>query len=40
MLEDVRLAVGGAAPVDFYGTMGGITPLVDAIVERIRSYAG
>jgi 2-oxoglutarate ferredoxin oxidoreductase subunit alpha len=39
MLEDVRLAIGGAAPVDFYGTMGGITPLVDAIVERIRSYA-
>jgi 2-oxoglutarate ferredoxin oxidoreductase subunit alpha len=39
MVEDVRLAVGGAAPVDFYGTMGGITPLVDAIVERIKAYA-
>jgi 2-oxoglutarate ferredoxin oxidoreductase subunit alpha len=39
MVEDVRLAVGGAAPVDFYGTMGGITPQVDAIVERIKAYA-
>ncbi|MGD0726890.1 MAG: 3-methyl-2-oxobutanoate dehydrogenase subunit VorB [Spirochaetia bacterium] len=39
MVEDVRLAVGGAAPVDFYGTMGGITPQVDAIVERIKTYA-
>ncbi|HYW82015.1 MAG TPA: 3-methyl-2-oxobutanoate dehydrogenase subunit VorB [Spirochaetia bacterium] len=39
MVEDVRLAVAGAAPVDFYGTMGGITPLVDTIVERIKAYA-
>ncbi len=39
MVEDVRLAIGGAAPVDFYGTMGGITPLVDAIVERVKAYA-
>ena len=39
MVEDVRLAIGGAAPVDFYGTMGGITPQVDAIVERIKAYA-
>lgn len=39
MVEDVRLAAGGAAPVDFYGTMGGITPQVDAVVERIKAYA-
>ena len=39
MVEDVRLAIAGAAPVDFYGTMGGITPQVDAIVERIKAYA-
>ena len=38
MLQDVRLAVGGAAPVDFYGTLGGLTPQVDAIVERIRGH--
>jgi 2-oxoglutarate ferredoxin oxidoreductase subunit alpha len=39
MVEDVRLAIGGAVPVDFYGTMGGITPQVDAIAERIKAYA-
>ena len=39
MVEDVRLSIGGAVPVDFYGTMGGITPQVDAIVERIKAYA-
>ena len=39
MVEDVRLAIGSAAPVDFFGTMGGITPQVDAIVERIKAYA-
>ena len=35
MLQDVRLAVGPAAPVEFYGTPGGLTPQVDTIVERI-----
>ncbi|HVP18372.1 MAG TPA: 3-methyl-2-oxobutanoate dehydrogenase subunit VorB [Spirochaetia bacterium] len=40
MVEDVRLALGSTVPVDFLGTMGGITPEVDAIVERIRTYAG
>jgi len=39
MVEDVRLAIGGAVPVDFYRTMGGITPQVDAIAERIKAYA-
>jgi 2-oxoglutarate/2-oxoacid ferredoxin oxidoreductase subunit alpha len=39
MVEDVRLAVGAAAPVDFYGTLGGITPQVDAVVERVKAYA-
>jgi 2-oxoglutarate ferredoxin oxidoreductase subunit alpha len=39
MVEDVRLSVGGA-PVDFFGTLGSATPQVDAIVERITSYAG
>ncbi|HUI71051.1 MAG TPA: 3-methyl-2-oxobutanoate dehydrogenase subunit VorB, partial [Spirochaetia bacterium] len=39
MVEDVKLTVGSSLPVDFLGTLGGITPQVDAIVERIRSYA-
>ncbi len=39
MVEDVRLAVGAGVPVDFFGTLGGVTPQVDALVERIRSYA-
>jgi 2-oxoglutarate ferredoxin oxidoreductase subunit alpha len=39
MVQDVRLSVGGA-PVEFFGTLGGITPQVDAIVERIRGHAG
>jgi 2-oxoglutarate ferredoxin oxidoreductase subunit alpha len=39
MVQDVRLSVGGA-PVDFLGTLGGATPQVDAIVERITGHAG
>jgi 2-oxoglutarate/2-oxoacid ferredoxin oxidoreductase subunit alpha len=39
MVEDVRLAVSGAVPVDFLGTLGGITPQVDDLVERIKAYA-
>ena len=31
---------GRRAPVDFLGTLGGITPQVDAIVERITGHAG
>ncbi len=39
MVEDVRLALGSAVPIDFLGSLGGLTPEVDTIVERIRSYA-
>jgi 2-oxoglutarate/2-oxoacid ferredoxin oxidoreductase subunit alpha len=39
MVQDVRLAVGSGAPIDFLGTMGGATPQVDSVVERIKSYA-
>jgi hypothetical protein len=39
MVQDVRLAVG-AMPVDFLGTLGGVTPRVDEIVERITGHAG
>jgi 2-oxoglutarate ferredoxin oxidoreductase subunit alpha len=40
MLEDVKLAVGAGAHLDFHGTPGGLTPLIDDIIERIESYAG
>lgn len=36
MLEDVRLAVGGQVPVDFYGRMGGIVPMPDEILQAIE----
>ncbi len=39
MVEDVKLAVSGGVEVDFYGTLGGITPLVQSVVERVRGYA-
>jgi 2-oxoglutarate/2-oxoacid ferredoxin oxidoreductase subunit alpha len=40
MVQDVRLAVGAAAPVEFYGTLGGLTPQVEQIVERIARNVG
>jgi 2-oxoglutarate ferredoxin oxidoreductase subunit alpha len=36
MIEDVRLAVEGRVPVEFYGRMGGVIPLPDEILEEIR----
>jgi hypothetical protein len=38
MVEDVKLAVDGAVPVDFTGALGGVTPEVGVIVERVASY--
>ncbi|MEW5762161.1 MAG: 3-methyl-2-oxobutanoate dehydrogenase subunit VorB [Bacillota bacterium] len=40
MVEDVRLAVQGAAPVHFYGRTGGIVPSVREVAEAISSIAG
>ncbi len=34
MVEDVRLAVNGACPVEFFGRTGGVIPGVKEIVER------
>lgn len=34
MVEDVRLAVGGARPVEFYGRYGGNSPSAEEIVEK------
>lgn len=36
MLEDVMRVVGGKVPVEFYGRMGGVTPLPDEILEEIQ----
>ena len=40
MVDDVRLAVNGAAPVDFYGRSGGMVPSVSEIVAQIEKIAG
>ena len=40
MVEDVRLAIEGAVPVDFFGRMGGMVPLPDEVYDQIRkTYA-
>lgn len=36
MIEDVRLAVNGKTPVEFYGTTGGFVPTPDAVVEALK----
>ena len=37
MLEDVRLAVEGRIPVEFYGRMGGVMPLPDEVLDEIKN---
>ncbi len=39
MLEDVRLAVEGRCPVEFYGRMGGVMPLPDEILDALHAMA-
>lgn len=36
MVDDVRLAVEGRVPVEFYGRMGGVVPLPDEVLAEIR----
>lgn len=36
MIEDVRLAVNGKVPVEFYGTVGGFIPTPDAVVDAVK----
>lgn len=36
MVDDVKLAVAGKAPVVFYGRSGGNVPTVDEVLEKIR----
>ncbi|MDP4170375.1 MAG: 3-methyl-2-oxobutanoate dehydrogenase subunit VorB [Bacillota bacterium] len=40
MIEDVRLAVNGHTPVDFYGRTGGVVPTQEEIYEKIMTVAG
>ncbi len=35
MVEDVRLGIEGAAPVHFYGRMGGIIPTPEEVLREI-----
>jgi len=39
MLEDVKKAVGGRVPVEFYGRMGGVVPFPDEILDEIKRVA-
>ena len=39
MIEDVRLAVDGKRPVDFYGRMGGMIPSPEEVLMRVESIA-
>ena len=36
MLDDVKQAVAGRVPIEFYGRMGGMTPFPDEILDEIR----
>jgi 2-oxoglutarate ferredoxin oxidoreductase subunit alpha len=36
MLEDVRLAVNGHTPIEFYGRLGGVVPFPDEILGEIQ----
>jgi 2-oxoglutarate ferredoxin oxidoreductase subunit alpha len=39
MVEDVRLAVGGRAPVHYHGRMGGIIPSPEEILGKIQQLS-
>ena len=36
MVDDVRLVVEGAAPVEFYGRTGGVIPTPAEVLDKIR----
>ena len=40
MVEDVKIAVNGKAPVYFFGRTGGIIPTPQEIIEEVRKIAG
>ncbi|MCL1849138.1 MAG: 3-methyl-2-oxobutanoate dehydrogenase subunit beta, partial [Clostridiales bacterium] len=39
MVEDVRLAVNGRKPVEFFGRTGGVLPTPEEVYERIKAIA-
>lgn len=39
MVDDVRLVVNGARPVEFYGRTGGVIPTPDEVLGKIREMA-
>lgn len=39
MLEDVRLAVNGRIPIEFYGRLGGVVPFPEEILGEIKRIA-
>ena len=36
MVDDVRLAVNGRIPVEFYGRLGGIVPSPDEVLKALK----
>jgi 2-oxoglutarate ferredoxin oxidoreductase subunit alpha len=38
MVEDVKLAVNGEIPVDFYGRSGGVIPLPEEVYEKMQEF--
>lgn len=40
MVEDIKLAVNGAAPVHFFGRTGGIIPTPAEIINKVKEIAG
>jgi 2-oxoisovalerate ferredoxin oxidoreductase alpha subunit len=40
MLEDVRLALDGKRPIEFYGRVGGNVPSVEELLAKIEDHAG
>jgi len=40
MVDDVRLAIEGRIPIEFYGRMGGVVPLPDEVFEQIAEAYG
>ena len=39
LVEDVRLAVNGRTPIEFYGRLGGVVPFPDEILDEIQRVA-
>lgn len=40
MIDDVRLALNGSLPVEFYGRSGGMIPTPEAIEQKLRDMVG